>query len=151
MIQAAVVFCPGYSKIACAAGSSAYITGVNGGSYGHQIKSAAIAAATAYAFMAIGNATNGHVGIESDGYIKPSADGYVYLTPSVYNSGAVAQSQLALTYEPTGYFRIPANDVAPTLPPRSVEPNFGQPGGGIEVRAPNPVSVERATWGYIGP
>jgi RHS repeat-associated protein len=67
--------------------------------------------------------------IEADGLIKPSGDGYTYLTPDSYDDGLTAQQRLALKGTPDGYFEIPFDN-----PPASstVSPANGQPGGGQE-------------------
>ena len=45
----------------------------------------------------------GFTGIGASGAILPSSDGYVYMTPDTYGSGAQAQAALALSRTPVGY------------------------------------------------
>jgi hypothetical protein len=77
--------------------------------------------------------------IIGDGEINPSADGNTYLTPDRYADGSTAQSRLAMGTEPEGYIEVPRPAGAPE--PTGVDPFNGQPGGGLEVRVPGPVSV----------
>ena len=92
----------------------------------------------------------GFVGITQSGFIRPSADGNVYLTTDIYGSGTQAQAQLALRYRPVGYFAIPERNARPYSPPRQVDPITAgpdypaQPGGGTELLASHPVSIEGA-------
>lgn len=88
----------------------------------------------------------GYQGIIVDRIIVPGPDGYVYLTPTPYQSSTYAQQQLSMSRTPAGYFQIPTNDVGPFNPPTIVQPANGQPGGGLETRVPHPVSIENALW-----
>jgi hypothetical protein len=93
----------------------------------------------------------GRAGITQDGFISRSADGFVYLTPDIYYSGAQAQQYLALSRAPTGFFQISAADVGPASPPTVVQPANGQPGGWYEIRVPAPDPINNAKWVPIGP
>ena len=84
----------------------------------------------------------GFEGITASGAIRPSLDGNVYVTPVLYLNGADAQAKLALSQTPIGYFVIPKIDVLPASPPGPVAPWNGQPGGGVEIKAPHPVPIK---------
>jgi hypothetical protein len=84
----------------------------------------------------------GYVGITTSGVINPSRDGNVYVTPAYYSTPAEAQAKLALSQAPVGYFVIPKADILPASPPSPVAPANGQPGGGVEIKAPHPVPVK---------
>jgi hypothetical protein len=88
----------------------------------------------------------GRAGIMASGVIRPSSNGLVYLTPDVYGSGTAAQSSLALSQVPVGYFSIPGQNIPATSAPSPVTPDNNQLGGGTEVTTPGPVSIEGATW-----
>jgi RHS repeat-associated protein len=92
----------------------------------------------------------GLAGITADGVIAPSSDGFVYMTPTPYVSGSQAQEKLALSRTPVGYFRVPIVNVG-AAERGPVPPGNGQPGGGFEIRAPRPVSVQGAQWVPVGP
>jgi len=85
------------------------------------------------------------------GTIIPSGDGFVYVTPTGYTSGATAQSQLSLSRTPTGYFQLPRSNLPGLTPAGQVPPGNGQPGGGIQFVVPGPVSINGARWVPIGP
>jgi hypothetical protein len=88
----------------------------------------------------------GAEGIQESGKIRQSIDGYTYLTPQYFTNGNTAQSNLALSQTPTGYFTIPKTDALPASQPGPVQPYNGQPGGGIEIKAPHPVKVNNLTF-----
>lgn len=94
----------------------------------------------------------GAAGIQATGLILPSSDGSVYLTPTTYQSGAVAQAQLALARTPTGRFDIPFTRLVFGIRGIGfVSPANGQPGGGIEVRHSGPVNAAGIPFRGIGP
>lgn len=87
----------------------------------------------------------GAAGIQSSGVIRPSSDGIVYVTPTLYRSGAEARQALELRQTPVGYFLVPRSrlpGLAP-LPPTS--------GGGIQYGAPGPVNATGLDYIPIGP
>ncbi len=88
----------------------------------------------------------GRIGIKSSGFISPSADGKVYLTPDVYSSGTTARDKLALRYTPVGYYRLPSRDAQPLSPPSPVTSANGQNGGGTEVTTNHPVPTTNAVF-----
>jgi hypothetical protein len=88
----------------------------------------------------------GAEGIQKVGVIRQSADGNTYLTPQYFTNRASAQSNLALSQTPRGYFTIPKRDALPVSQPGPVQPYNGQPGGGIEVKTPHPVKVTNPTF-----
>jgi len=88
----------------------------------------------------------GFEGISASGSINPSADGNVYLTPVLYLDGESAQSFLALSRTPIGYFVIPKADAILFGLPGKVAPANGQPGNGIEIKAPHPVPIRNSTF-----
>jgi hypothetical protein len=80
----------------------------------------------------------GAEGIHITGTIKPSPDGYTYLTPDHYGNGPSAQAGLDLSHTPTGYFEFPAPSGAPTPSP--------VPGGtGTQVPVLGPVKLPPGT------
>jgi hypothetical protein len=79
---------------------------------------------------------------DGGGYINPSeASGKIWLTTDEYADGASAQSQLALPRAPDGYFEIPASRVSGLSEPSTVEPAYGQPGGGTEMTTESPIDI----------
>lgn len=76
--------------------------------------------------------------ILEDGAIKPSADGYTYLTPDEYDNGRTAQEMLAMSKRPEGYIKVSVPDAPGDTP---VPPLNGQPGGGSQVPILGPVSI----------
>jgi hypothetical protein len=86
----------------------------------------------------------GFAGITESGVIRPSAGG-VYVTPTVYPSGAMAQKALELRRTPTGFFAIPQS----RLPGLTPQPPTS--GGGIQFTAPGPVNATGLRWVPIGP
>jgi hypothetical protein len=94
----------------------------------------------------------GRAGIQRTGTIIPSSDGFVYVTPTVYTSGAAAQAELSLSRTPTGYFQLPRSNLPGLTPAGRVPPgSAGQPGGGIQFVVPGPVRINGAPWVPIGP
>jgi RHS repeat-associated protein len=89
--------------------------------------------------------------IEKDGFIKPSQDGFVYVTTTVYSSATTAQAQLSLTNTPSGYFQIPRANLPGVTPAGIVPPSGPHPGGGLQWVAPGPVPIGGAQWVPIGP
>jgi hypothetical protein len=69
--------------------------------------------------------------------------------------GDIAQQALSLKNTPTGYFQVPVEDAEPMSRPTVVNAHdfgdFQTSGGGLEIKAPHPVSIENATWHSIGP
>ena len=57
----------------------------------------------------------------------------------------MAQSQLALSQKPIGYFTVPIGGYK-FIGPSVVTPANGQLGGGLEVRFPSPLTIGGATW-----
>lgn len=81
--------------------------------------------------------------ISKSGVIRPgAASGKIWLTPDEYSTGAEAQARLALNKTPDGYFEVPAERVQDPSAPSTVEPYYGQPGGGTEITTEYPISVE---------
>ena len=93
----------------------------------------------------------GYDGISATRSILPSGDNLVYVTPNAYLSGEQAQSDLALRNTPTGYFVIPKESILPANPPTIVAPANGQPGRGLEITVPLPVSAAGAAFIRIEP
>lgn len=64
-----------------------------------------------------------------------------WFTPRRYETPAAAQEELALPHEPTHRVGPIASNLMPALEieVRSVDPAFGQPGGGLEVATRNPI------------
>jgi hypothetical protein len=91
-------------------------------------------------------------GIQADGEIAPGAEsGRVYLTPDQYGSALEAQQQLALKESPFGYFEVPFSRVPGVAGPATVEPKYGQPGGGNECFVSCPVNARGLPFRRIGP
>ena len=88
----------------------------------------------------------GYAGILGKGQVDTSGDGYVYLTPDIYFTGATAKSRLALRRVPVGYFRIPEQDIVDITHRGTVGRANGEDGGGDEWVSPEPVAVARAVW-----
>jgi RHS repeat-associated protein len=75
----------------------------------------------------------GRAGIEAAGEINPGATtGRVFVSSTEYSDAATAQAELALPRSPTGYFEIPESRLPGLTEPSTVDPNVGQPGGGLE-------------------
>jgi len=87
-----------------------------------------------------------------DGLIDVGASGKVFLTPTIYSSGTQAQAELALPSKPVGYFEIPRDRLANLFGPNwPVDPNYGQPGGGIEYWTTLEILATGLQWVPIGP
>jgi RHS repeat-associated protein len=85
--------------------------------------------------------------IQAAGAITPSASqGVAWVTPTPYTSAALAQSQLALPNTPAGFYAIPVQNLQTPLSWSTVQPNFGQPGGGVEGTTPLSISISGAFW-----
>jgi hypothetical protein len=82
-------------------------------------------------------------GIANSGeLIVPSeSTGNVYVTPSLYQTAAEAQSALAMQNTPDGYYQIPLSRIPGISAFRTVDPAGGWPGGGIEATTPDSVDV----------
>ena len=85
------------------------------------------------------------------GEITPGSSGNIWVTPDRYVDGATAQSRLALSRTPDGYFEIPVCRVSCPSPPSRVEPWDGYPGGGIEITTTSPIDVTGLTFKTFGP
>ncbi|MDQ4504321.1 RHS repeat-associated core domain-containing protein [Sinomonas sp. ASV322] len=80
--------------------------------------------------------------ISKGGEILPGlSSGKIWLTPDKFATGAEAQAKLALNRTPDGYFEIPACRVQCPSTPSTVQPLYGQPGGGTEVTTQFPIDV----------
>jgi hypothetical protein len=53
----------------------------------------------------------------------------------------VAQARLALPRTPEGHFEVPMERVQEPSAPSTVEPYYGQPGGGTEITTEHPIDV----------
>jgi RHS repeat-associated protein len=88
----------------------------------------------------------GQAGIEASGTIRPGVDGRVYVTPTMYLTGAQAQTSLSLRATPTGYFVIPMSRLPGLQGPSTVTPHWGQPGGGTEYWVTTAVNAVGLRW-----
>ncbi len=93
----------------------------------------------------------GAAGIPLSGEYRPSADGLVYFSPVPYTKGSNAKEKLSLTTTPTGYFPVLKSRIPGLVLKGTVEPDNGQPGGGIEYVAPGPVPYNGEPFIPIGP
>ena len=93
----------------------------------------------------------GKRGITATASIRPGASGLVYVSALPYATASQAQSALALPRAPTGYFSIPRQNIRTPLDWTTVQPNFGQMGGGLEASVPDSVPLTGAKWFAIGP
>jgi RHS repeat-associated protein len=85
--------------------------------------------------------------IQGAGQISPNpALGVTWVTPTPYPTAALAQSQLALPYTPAGFYAIPVQNLQTPLSWSTVQPNFGQPGGGVEGTTPLSIQIAGAYW-----
>ena len=76
----------------------------------------------------------------------------IFVAPTAYSSGAEAQSKPALPFTPSGYFEIPRDRLANLYDPNwPIDPNYGQPGGGIEYWTTLPIAATGLQWVPIGP
>ena len=73
--------------------------------------------------------------------LRPGASGKIWLTPDEYASGADARAKLALNKTPDGYYEIPMCRVQCPSRPSTVEPYYGEPGGGTEITTEYPINV----------
>jgi len=89
--------------------------------------------------------------IEKSGEIRPGASGKAYFTPDRYSSATDAQRGLALPTKPEGYFEVPLSRLRSPSPMRRVDPNFGQPGGGLECRVTCPTDVSGLRFRRVRP
>ena len=92
----------------------------------------------------------GKRGITASGMLMPGGSGLVYFSPLPYASAAQAQSALALPRAPTGFFIIPRSNIPGPLNWTVVQPNFGEPGGGLEGSYPGSVTLHGAQWVPFG-
>ena len=79
--------------------------------------------------------------ISKEGVLRPGSSGKTWLTPDEYASGAEARAKLALNKTPDGYYEIPMCRVQCPSGPSTVEPYYGQPGGGTEITTEYPIEV----------
>jgi len=89
--------------------------------------------------------------IEKSGEIRPGASGKAYFTPDRYSSATDAQRGLALPTKPEGYFEVPLSRLRSPSPMRRVDPNFGQPGGGLECTVTCPTDVSGLRFRRVRP
>lgn len=85
------------------------------------------------------------------GEITPGSSGNIWVTPDRYVNGATAQSRLALSRTPDGYFEIPLCRVSCPSPPSTVQPWGGSPGGGIEITTTSPIDITGLSFKTFGP
>jgi RHS repeat-associated protein len=88
----------------------------------------------------------GYQGIINSGFIMPSSDNNVYLTPDLYSCGQSAQRSLALSRIPVGFFIIPVDLLENYGQASAVAPANNQPGGGVEVKVPYPLPAGKLQW-----
>jgi hypothetical protein len=81
--------------------------------------------------------------IQAGGFILGNP---VYTTPQRYADGSTAQSALALSQTPDGYFKIPAANAVPFVGMGTVAPYNSQPGGGFELMTGHPIPTAGAIW-----
>ena len=93
----------------------------------------------------------GKRGIKASRFLMPGASGNVYFSGLPYPTAGQAQSALSLPRTPHGFFAIPRENIPGSLTWTPVEPNYGQPGGGLEASFPGMVSTEGAQWYPIEP
>lgn len=93
-----------------------------------------------YHYTSLANAKS----ILEDGAIKvpDGEDGQVYFTPDQYSSGADAQSGLALSNEPDGYFQIPLSRIVEPSDLTEVAPANGFGGGGLEGTSKSDIDID---------
>ncbi len=90
--------------------------------------------------------------IRAEGAITPSqSSGYAWFTPTIYDSGAAAQSALAMGTTPEGYIVFPQQNVQGMVYWSQVAPANGFLGGGIEAKTPLPIPMTGATWVPFSP
>jgi hypothetical protein len=81
--------------------------------------------------------------ISKTGSIEPSLPtGLTWVTPDLYATAGEAQSGLALSDTPEGYFEFPASRVVDPSPMSTVASANGFPGGGSEITTANPIDIE---------
>lgn len=85
------------------------------------------------------------------GEITPGSSGNIWVTPDRYVNGATAQSRLALSRTPDGYFEIPLCRVSCPSPPSTVQPWGRFPGGGIEITTTSPIDITGLSFKTFGP
>jgi RHS repeat-associated protein len=85
--------------------------------------------------------------MEGGGFLDPAfgSGGKIYVTPTIYKSGAEARHALELRLTPNGYFEIPQC----RLPGLTPEPPTS--GGGIQFTVRHRVDVKGLRWTLIGP
>jgi RHS repeat-associated protein len=90
--------------------------------------------------------------IESSGELQPSdITGRLYLTSTVYSSGVLAKSELALRSLPDGYYEVPRERIGELHGPGCVSSDNGEDGGGIEYWTPEAIDATGLRWVPISP
>ncbi len=85
--------------------------------------------------------------IKDQGFITPSeTSGYAWFTPTIYDNGLAAQSDLAMRTTPEGYIVFPQQNVQGPVYWSQVGPANGFLGGGIEAKTPLPIPITGAVW-----
>jgi beta-lactam-binding protein with PASTA domain len=79
--------------------------------------------------------------ILASGAIIPGGSGLVYVTPDAYTDGATAQAGLSLETTPDGYFEILVSRITGLSPLSTVDPFYGQPGGGLEATTASSIDI----------
>jgi hypothetical protein len=88
----------------------------------------------------------GALGIAASDMINPSADGFTYVTNTVYTSGRLAQAELAMSSTPAGYFMIPAQNVPGPIMWSLVQQANNQQGGGMQGQVLGPIPATGAVF-----
>jgi len=93
----------------------------------------------------------GKRGISASRLLMPGASGLVYFSNLPYPTAEQAQRALSLPRTPSGFYAIPRQNVPGALAWGPVEPNYGQPGGGLEASFPGTVPLDGAQWFPVKP
>ena len=87
------------------------------------------------------------VSMQKGGFILPSMrSGYAWFTPTIYDNGSAARSDLSLDKTPQGYISFDQMNVRRPVIWGPVAPDNDQPGGGIEGRTAAPIPIAGARW-----
>lgn len=84
--------------------------------------------------------------IIASGVIRTNAEGFNWVTPDYYQTGAAAKMYLTLNRRPDGYFEFSSGQVDGFVGAGRVRPMFNEPGGGIEIVSNRPISIAGARW-----
>ncbi len=79
--------------------------------------------------------------IQNTGFLRGGRPGTTYFTTDNYSLSSEAQQSLALASPPDVKIEFTISNSPQINGPRIVQPNNGQPGGGIEYWSNNPVQV----------